>query len=108
MPHTGDILHGRYAVVSCHVERPLEDAVWTRFAATVGLRNNAAAGGSFLEVGPAQCLGDSGGPVFIAGTNLMVAEMSYGDTRLCDKSGFDYRLDGDALDWIAATVAAHA
>ena len=31
MPHTGDILHGRYAVVSCHVERPLDDAVWTRF-----------------------------------------------------------------------------
>jgi hypothetical protein len=23
----------RYAVVSCHVERPLDDAVWTRFAA---------------------------------------------------------------------------
>ena len=23
MPHTGSILHGRYAVVSCHVERPL-------------------------------------------------------------------------------------
>jgi len=33
MPHTGDILHGRYAVVSCHVERPLDDEVWRRFAA---------------------------------------------------------------------------
>jgi hypothetical protein len=34
MPHTGDILPGgRYAVVSCHVERPLDDAVWERFAA---------------------------------------------------------------------------
>jgi hypothetical protein len=34
MPHTGDILPGgRYAVVSCHVERPLDDAVWRRFAA---------------------------------------------------------------------------
>src|SRR2546423_3090516 len=33
MPHTGHILHGRYAVVSCHVERPLDDAVWERFAA---------------------------------------------------------------------------
>jgi hypothetical protein len=33
MPHTGHILHGRYAVVSCHVERPLDDAVWRRFAA---------------------------------------------------------------------------
>jgi hypothetical protein len=33
MPHTGDILHGRYAVVSCHVERPLEDETWRRFSA---------------------------------------------------------------------------
>ena len=27
----GDILHGRYAVVSCHVERPLDDEAWRRF-----------------------------------------------------------------------------
>jgi hypothetical protein len=33
MPHTTDILHGRYAVVSCHVERPLDDEAWRRFAA---------------------------------------------------------------------------
>src|ERR671936_37446 len=33
MPHTASILHGRYAVVSCHVERPLDDEVWNRFAA---------------------------------------------------------------------------
>jgi hypothetical protein len=33
MPHTGHILHGRYAVVSCHVERPLNDEVWRRFSA---------------------------------------------------------------------------
>jgi hypothetical protein len=32
MPHTGHILHRPYAVVSCHVERPLDDAVWKRFA----------------------------------------------------------------------------
>jgi hypothetical protein len=33
MPHTGDILPvGRYAVVSCHVERPLDDAVWRLFS----------------------------------------------------------------------------
>jgi hypothetical protein len=33
MPHTGEILHGRYAVVSCHVERPLDDEVWKRLTA---------------------------------------------------------------------------
>src|ERR671936_2709391 len=33
MPHTERILPGqRYAVVSCHVERPLDDDVWPRFA----------------------------------------------------------------------------
>jgi hypothetical protein len=33
MPHTGDILPGaRYGVVSCHVERPLDDAAWSRFS----------------------------------------------------------------------------
>jgi hypothetical protein len=33
MPHTHDILPGgRYAVVSCHVERPLDDLVWSRFS----------------------------------------------------------------------------
>src|SRR5438132_3598959 len=34
MPHTESILPGgRYAVVSCHVERPLDDEVWGRFSA---------------------------------------------------------------------------
>jgi hypothetical protein len=32
MPHTDSILHGRYAVVSCHVERPLDDEVWRLFS----------------------------------------------------------------------------
>src|SRR5438128_4536695 len=33
MPHTHDILPGgRYAVVSCHVERPLDDQLWERFS----------------------------------------------------------------------------
>src|SRR5436305_3939642 len=32
MPHTASMLHGRYAVVSCHVERPLDDEVWRRFS----------------------------------------------------------------------------
>jgi hypothetical protein len=32
MPHTAHILHGRYAVVSCHVERALDDECWRRFS----------------------------------------------------------------------------
>lgn len=89
--------------------RPDLDRVWTRFAAQVSLLDNdRGLDGSFLRISAAQCLGDSGGPVFLAGTSTLVAEMSYGDTRLCDKPGFDYRLDGDALDWIAQTVAAQS
>src|SRR5437667_458956 len=34
MPHTQEIMPGgRYGVVSCHVERPLDDAVWDAFSA---------------------------------------------------------------------------
>ena len=34
MPHTDDILPAaRYAVVSCHAERPLDDEVWSRLSA---------------------------------------------------------------------------
>src|SRR6266511_3882166 len=32
MPHTEEILHRRSAVVSCHVERPLDDEAWSRFS----------------------------------------------------------------------------
>jgi hypothetical protein len=33
MPHTQEIMPGgRHAVVSCHVERPLDDAVWEAFS----------------------------------------------------------------------------
>lgn len=84
-------------------------AVWTRDAATVALLDNdRGTEGNFLKIDAAQCLGDSGGPVFLSGTNLMLATVSYGDTRLCDKPGYDYRLDGDALSWIAQTVGAHS
>jgi hypothetical protein len=33
IPHTGEGYGSRWAVVSCHVERPLDDRVWTRFSA---------------------------------------------------------------------------
>jgi hypothetical protein len=32
MPHTEEILHRRSAVVSCHVEQPLDDEAWSRFS----------------------------------------------------------------------------
>jgi len=47
----------RYAVVSCHVERPLDDRVWARFAALQNLRPGGFAiaamerGSAFSHVG---------------------------------------------------------
>jgi hypothetical protein len=62
----------------------------------------------FLKVSSAQCQGDSGGPVFLAETNQMVAEVSYSGNPLCNGVAYDYRLDGDALGFIASTVSAHS
>jgi hypothetical protein len=88
--------------------QPDLNQVWTRFAANVTLLDNdRGANGDFIKITPAQCPGDSGGPVFPAGQNVVLAVMSYGDTRTCEKPGFDYRLDGQALGWIAQTVTAH-
>ena len=80
-------------------------AVWTRFAASAKLTSVES---EFLKISGAQCFGDSGGPVLLAGTNTLVAEVSYSGNPLCGGVAYDYRLDGDALGWIAAAVAAHS
>ena len=83
---------------------PDPNAVFTRYAASAKLVSVEA---EFLKVSAAQCFGDSGGPVFLAGTNRLIAEVAYSANPLCNGVAYDYRLDGDALGWIAATVAAH-
>jgi V8-like Glu-specific endopeptidase len=84
---------------------PDPNAVFTRYAATAKL---ISVDTEFLKVSSAQCFGDSGGPVFLAGTNQMIAEVSYSGNPLCNGVAYDYRLDGDALGWIASTVSAHS
>jgi len=49
------------------------------------------------------CSGDSGGPVFLGGSNsdLIVAVTSFGKNELCRGTDFGYRIDRqEVLDWI--------
>jgi secreted trypsin-like serine protease len=56
--------------------------------------NNAAGGGT--------CSGDSGGPIFVAGTTTVAAVTSFGMNSICAGTGGGYRVDtADDLDWLA-------
>ena len=47
------------------------------------------------------CFGDSGGPQFLAGTNVVVAVTSFGLNGNCAGTGGGYRVDAaDDLDWL--------
>jgi hypothetical protein len=91
--------------------KPQPDTYLTRFAAPVSL---IGVGDEFLTISAntaqgkgGQCLGDSGGPILLGGTDTLVAEASYG-TRNCVGTAHDYRLDTpQALGWIASAVAAY-
>lgn len=52
------------------------------------------------------CFGDSGGPVFLEGTNLVVAVTSFGVSPNCTGTDGAYRVDqSDDLDWLADVLA---
>jgi hypothetical protein len=57
------------------------------------LSNNAKTGGT--------CFGDSGGPNFARGTNVVAAVTSFGISPTCGGTGGVYRVDrADDLDWL--------
>jgi hypothetical protein len=91
------------------------DAFFTRFAATSRLlRVGAGKDGEFVKISGTtsqkkggQCFGDSGGPLFLHGTNVLVAEVSFGTNGNCSGVGYDLRLDTPAAqDFIFRTLAA--
>ena len=90
------------------------DAFFTRFAATSLLLSvGAGKGGEFVKISAntsqgkgGQCFGDSGGPLFLHATNLLIAETSFGTNGNCSGVGYDLRLDTPtAQDFIFRTLS---
>ncbi len=47
------------------------------------------------------CFGDSGGPLFVNGTNQVVAVVSYGDSNTCHGADYSWRVDNqEAYDFV--------
>lgn len=91
---------------------PTPDAFFTRQAATgtLGSRNHVLAD-QFMKVNGAKggtCFGDSGGPNFQGGTNVVLAVTSFGTNGNCAGNGWNYRVDTQhAQEFIASVIAEH-
>ncbi len=82
--------------------KPMPTAFFTRYAAQAKVKS---VDDEFLKVSTGQCLGDSGGPVFLGGTTTLLAEISFGKDN-CAGNGYDYRLDTEAAQsFIFGTLA---
>ena len=67
---------------------------------SIKVSGNGVGGDSSASGGT--CFGDSGGPQFLADTNIVVAVTSFGLNGNCAGSGGGYRVDqADDLDWLA-------
>jgi secreted trypsin-like serine protease len=89
------------------------DAFFTRMKATAKLLNvGKGKQGEFIKISGntsqnkgGQCFGDSGGPLFLAGTNKMIAETTFGTNGQCAGVGYDTRLDtASAQNFIFGTA----
>ncbi len=90
------------------------DAFFTRMTATSNLLSvGKGAQGEFVKISAntsqnkgGQCFGDSGGPLFLAGTNTMIAETTFGTNGQCAGVGYDTRLDtASAQNFIFGTAS---
>jgi hypothetical protein len=63
--------------------------------------SGSGVGGDASDTG-GTCFGDSGGPIFLTGTNTVAAVTSFGLNGNCAGVGGGYRVDqADDLDWLA-------
>jgi hypothetical protein len=90
------------------------DAFFTRMKTTANLLSvGKGQQGEFVKISGntaqnqgGQCFGDSGGPMFLAGTNTMVAETTFGTNGQCAGVGYDTRLDtASAQNFIFGTAS---
>jgi secreted trypsin-like serine protease len=89
------------------------DAFFTRMTASSNLLSvGKGKQGEFVKISGntsqnkgGQCFGDSGGPLFLAGTNTMIAETTFGTNGQCAGVGYDTRLDtASAQNFIFGTA----
>jgi secreted trypsin-like serine protease len=90
------------------------DAFFTRMRATANLLSvGKGKQGEFVLISAntsqgkgSQCFGDSGGPLFLAGTNRLIAETTFGTNGQCAGVGYDTRLDtASARNFIFGTAS---
>lgn len=87
------------------------DSTTRFFAATTLVASNDVISDEFLKLhsnNGGSCFGDSGGADLLGGTNIVLAENSFGANAVCTANTYSYRVDTPAAQsWIAATVEAH-
>ena len=81
---------------------------FTRFITqTTAFKSNGAIGDEFMKLHNGSCFGDSGGPDLLGGTNIVLAENSFVNNKVCAGNTYSYRVDTpQALNWITSTAAA--
>jgi trypsin len=62
-------------------------------AQTTLIAGNDAISGEFLKLHEGACFGDSGGPDFVSGTNIVLGENSFVNNGTCAGNTYSYRVD---------------
>ena len=75
------------------------------FGQTTSFKSNGSIGAEFLKLHSGSCFGDSGGPDFESGTNIVLAENSFVNNDVCAGNTYSYRVDtSGALGWIMSNL----